>query len=439
MRKLYYFLVLLLIFLTCFWLQAETDFLPYHNFFQLRSALIQITGLISVTLMSIAMLLAMRLRFIERQTHGLDKSFRLHKHLGIASVTMAIVHWLLAIIPKYLVQWQLLARPEKGNGPFNEQSLYSLIKPLRGIAESIGEYSFYGFVILVAISLLSAIKYKNFKITHRLISICFLAIAFHSAILIKHAYWPYPITYIALTFITLGSCAALWSLFGQIGKSKQHSATIVSATYNAINKVLDLTLQTPNWHGHKSGQFAFIQFPGEEAHPFTIASADHQQGKLSFLIKELGDFTSKLKEHVSVGQQVKVEGPYGCFNFAEAGPQLWIAGGIGIAAFKAILQERGKISSDQKVVLYYCTETPDNDFLHTLQAQATQANVTLKVINNRLDPFLTVTQLNKELGNITQYKIWFCGPTKFSHALKCDLKTLNYDLHHFHEELFEMR
>lgn len=439
MRKLYYFIFLLILLISSFWLQAEYRFIPYENFFPLRSALIQLSGIISIILMSIVMVLALRLPLIEKLTHGLDKSYRLHKYLGIIAVVLAILHWLLAKIPKYLVKWDILERPEKGHGPFNTESLYTLIAPFRESAEQFGKYAFYALVVLAVISLLATIKYKNFKMTHRLMALCFLVIAFHSVILIKHAYWPYAITYIALTFIALGCGAALWSLFGRIGKRKQHAATIASSTYQQADKVLDLQLDVPTWQGHKSGQFAFVQFAGEEAHPFTIASSSYQKAKLSFLIKELGDFTTRLKSQISIGQQVTIEGPYGCFNFEHRAPQIWIAGGIGIAAFKGILEERKTKHSNQEIVLYYCTKTPNIKFIDALKVQAKQAKVTLEVINNEIDPLLTVEQINDEVDSIHAYQICFCGPSQFSHALKQDLKCLNYDLNNFHEELFEMR
>ena len=41
--------------------------------------------------------------------------------------------------------------------------------------------------------------------------------------------------------------------------------------------------------------------------------------RITFITKELGDHTSRLREKLRVGQQVTIEGPYGCFTFDDAG------------------------------------------------------------------------------------------------------------------------
>ncbi|MGY5453184.1 ferredoxin reductase family protein [Agarivorans sp. MS3-6] len=438
MRKFKITAALLIAVITGMWFHAEAHLLPYDNFFQWRAAFVQYSGMIAVTLMSLTMLLALRLPLIEQFTRGLDKSYRLHKWTGIAAVSTGAVHWLIAIVPKYLVGAGLLERPIKGGGPNNPDSFYALVKPLRGLAEQLGELAFYTLVVLSIVAVVGLIRYKGFKLSHKLMSVAFLVIAFHSAILIKHSYWPYPITYFCLTLIAAGSLAAVYSLLGRIGKSKHYLAKVASFNFSAQNKVVDLQLNVPRWRGHHSGQFAFVQFPGEEPHPFTIASAYSESGNMRFMIKELGDFTSTLKNTLSIGQAVKVEGPYGCFNFSDPAPQLWLAGGIGIAAFKAILEERQSSMNNVKTDLYYCTDTPDEQLIDELQQQAVNANVTLTIVDKQ-EPLLCVETLQQQINDLLTRKIWFCGPVKFSAAIKRDLSKQGYNLAHYHEELFEMR
>ncbi|WP_163132028.1 ferric reductase-like transmembrane domain-containing protein [Agarivorans sp. Alg241-V36] len=439
MRKTSLTILLVIATVTGLWLQAEPNIFSADNFFKWRSALIQYSGILTIALMSLTMLLALRLPFIEQLTKGLDKSYRLHKHLGIASVVLATTHWLLAIIPKQLVKAGLLDKPVKGSGPNNPDSLYALIRPLRELAEQVGELAFYGIALLVLVALLGAIRYRGFRYSHKLMSLAFLALAFHSAILIKHSYWPYPITLIALSFIWVGCVAAVYSLFGRIGKSKQHNATVSQINYLAKDKVLDLRLAAPSWSGHHSGQFAFVQVAGEEPHPFTIASSAKQNGQLRFLIKELGDFTSSLKNRLSLKQKLRIEGPYGQFDFKHPAPQVWIAGGIGIAAFKAIIEERQLALKEQVTHLYYCADNPDQQFIDELKQQTSKANIQLHIVNSASDPLLSVEQLHHEVIDLMQRTIWFCGPIAFSKALKNDLAKLTFNLNNYHEELFELR
>lgn len=67
----------------------------------------------------------------------------------------------------------------------------------------------------------------------------------------------------------------------------------------------------------------------EGPHPFTLSSAWTGDGRIQFIIRALGDYTGTLADRLRVGDPVKVEGPYGRFNFREPSRQIW-SGGIGI-------------------------------------------------------------------------------------------------------------
>ena len=49
------------------------------------------------------MILATRAKFMESWLNGLDKSYRLHKWLGISALDISIVHWLAVNDPKWMV------------------------------------------------------------------------------------------------------------------------------------------------------------------------------------------------------------------------------------------------------------------------------------------------------------------------------------------------
>src|SRR5690606_1895637 len=139
-----------------------------------------------------------------------------------------------------------------------------------------------------------------------------------------------------------GSIASGLSLTGRVGRRRQVRG-MVTAIKTPDRDVTEVTCHMgPAWPGHRAGQFAFVTFDRiEGAHPFTIASADRENGTVTFLIKSLGDFTRNLSQKISVGQTVNIEGPYGCFNFDRRNRkshQIWIAGGIGITPFLAWLE-----------------------------------------------------------------------------------------------------
>jgi predicted ferric reductase len=57
---------------------------------------INYTGIIGIGAMSMGMLLALRPGRLEPLLGGLDKTYRLHKWLGITGLVIAVIHWLWA-------------------------------------------------------------------------------------------------------------------------------------------------------------------------------------------------------------------------------------------------------------------------------------------------------------------------------------------------------
>jgi predicted ferric reductase len=440
MKSIYFKITAALLLLALLWVQAEpVASFAVASFWEYRSAFVQLSGIIAIALMTIVIVLALRLPFIENFTKGLDKSYHLHKWIGISSLIAAIIHWLCATAPKYAVGFGLLTKPEHAKPLLQGDSFYSTIAPLRHSAEALGEWFFYGMLVLGAISLLNRIGYKFFKFSHKLMAISFIVMAYHGAVLLKHAYWSYPITYVTLIIIAIGVLAAVWSLMGKIGKKRSYDAVVSSHSHDDNNQVTDLRLLVPGWQGHNSGQFAYLNFGGKNIHPFTIASQDKNNGELRFLIKELGDFTRNLKYQLHEGQAINIEGPYGRFDFNDAHDQIWIAGGIGIAAFKATLQSAQESFKNRSITLYYCTENPSEKLILELQQEAKLANIDLNIIDGSRGSLLSVAKLSESHKDLKARSIWFCGPVGFSDQLKQDLNTIDYDLNLFHQELFSMR
>ncbi len=161
---------------------------------------------------------------------------------------------------------------------------------------------------------------------------------------------------------------------------------------------------------------------------------------MRFLIKALGYFTTGLYERVKMGDAVTVEGPYGRVNFGLNKPQIWIAGGVGIAAFFAILEIlKGKINHPQ-IYLFYCCRGVDNNLADELYSLTQQAGVRLNVIDTLHSPRLNIDYIATQCGNVNDYYFYFCGPEVFSKILKKELGAHSFDIEKkYHKELFVMR
>jgi predicted ferric reductase len=179
--------------LTLLWLQAEPILSTYWPFFTLRKTMMQYTGILGIGVMSVGMLLALRPVRVEPWLGGLDKTYRLHKWLGITGLVITIVHWAWAKVPKWAVGWGWLEKPKRGPRAEETVEIFRFLREQRDLAESIGEWAFYAAVVLIAIALIKRFPYRHFFQTHRLMAVVYLLLVFHSVVLMNFGYWSQPV------------------------------------------------------------------------------------------------------------------------------------------------------------------------------------------------------------------------------------------------------
>src|SRR6476646_4227205 len=169
MKRITIIFWLLCLGLTGLWLAADPAVLALPAFKQIKISLINVTGIIAMGAMSVSMLLALRSVAIEPHVGGLDKSYRLHKWLGVTGLVMAIAHWLVISAPAWLVG----GSPERGEAPRRVVEGPALLHALQGPARGVGQWGFWGVGILVVLALLRWFPYRYFIKTHRILAIVF--------------------------------------------------------------------------------------------------------------------------------------------------------------------------------------------------------------------------------------------------------------------------
>lgn len=431
--------------LTVLWLMADTLMPEPFNYFSFRGVFVQYTGVIGISLMSIAMLLAIRPMWLERHFNGLDKMYRLHKWLGIGGLAVSILHWWWAQGTKWMVGWGWLARPERRpRAPGGDlPAIQQWFMDQRGLAESLGEWTFYAAALLIILALIKTFPYHWFKKTHTLLAITYLILVFHSVVLTSFNYWSQPIGWVTAVLMLVGVLSAIVVLTRQIGRKRKVQGTIQSLiTYRKLNVVEGTIKLEEGWQGHTPGQFAFVYSNSKEGpHPYTIASAwDERERTLTFIVKALGDWTSKLGQRLKEGMDVTVEGPYGYFNFKDDCPgQIWIGAGIGVTPFIAKMKHLAKQPGHKSISLYHPTADYDQSAVDKLAADALAAKVKLHILESPKNGLLTPGQIRKDNPDWLNASVWFCGPAKFGEMMKKDFIQHGMRAENFHQELFEMR
>ncbi|MGD9597735.1 MAG: ferric reductase-like transmembrane domain-containing protein [Steroidobacteraceae bacterium] len=440
----------LFLLLSVLWLVLEPAVFQPRGFFPLRGKLVQYSGILAMGAMSVAMILALRPRWPERRLGGLDKMYRLHKWLGIAALVVGVVHWLWSKGPKWAVGAGWLERPARGARHVPDNPLAQFFTSVRGTAEGLGEWAFYAVVLLLALALVKRFPYRLFFKTHRLLAVTYLVLAFHAVALIEFRYWRSPLGVAMALLLAAGSYAAVIVLLRRVGAGRQVRGRIASLQYYPGVRTLATEIDlSQGWPGHRPGQFAFATSDAAEgAHPYTIASGwNEQDRRILFVTKELGDHTGALRQKLRVGQEVKIEGPYGCFDFDNGRPrQIWIGGGIGITPFiagmKHLAQQR-RAHPDRPapaIDLFHTTADFDQAAIDRLQADAADARIRLHVLLDARDGLLTGERVRAAVPEWREASIWFCGPVAFGTALRKDFAAHGLPVaKRFHQELFAMR
>ena len=396
-----------------------------------RKEMINLTGVICLVSMGVIMLLAIRPRFLEGVFQGLDKTYYVHKWLGIWSVMAVVLHYG-AKLSKTLLQ------PYFERGPKLKELPIAWMEDYREIAKDTGEVLFYLFILMLVITLFHKIPYRIWRIIHKLMAVLFLAVIFHAFILAPARYWTEPIGIVFVIFMMIGAYASIVSLLGLIGKSRCTKAVITDLKQEA-----DITIVTckmdDEWE-HKAGQYAFVQHEGSnEKHPFTIASVVNSEHEIHFAIKALGHYTRRIQNEWKVGDKLMIEGPYGRFLFDQSplSKQIWIAGGVGITPFIAWLESLQGRRLVQDVTLYYCVNEREECLVpEYIASLAAASGITLKLHCSNSDGYLQPESLPIDENT----SVWFCGPAGFANKIQQAIRQKGLSVSdHFHREYFNMR
>ena len=399
-----------------------------------RKQLINLTGLGSFVLMSLIMLLAVRPLWLEKRLHGLDKMYRLHKWAGIWAIALAIAHYGLKLSKSVLSEF--FVRGAK------EARIETFLDAFRGAAKDLGEWSVWILGVMLVITLWQRFPYHIWRYAHKILSVIYLLMAFHGIVLAPAGWWLEPAGVLLALVTVVGSYCAVVALTGSIGRGRRYPGKVLRVKRHQ-GDVLEVTCQLPKSWSHRPGQFAFLTFDRfEGAHPFTVNSSDHADGQVSFAIKALGDYTSRLQTELDVGRKVIAEGPYGHFDLQLEGDseQVWVAAGIGVTPFIAWLEAlQAQPERAPQATLYYCVNnTAEGVFAEKLQRLAAAVpNVTLHVHCSDEQGHLCAEQALQGCAADTQ--IWFCGPQGFADALQKGMQSLGYPAENFHKDYFQMR
>ena len=379
----------------------------------------QYLGATALIVMAIGLLLSTRFALLEHVFGPLDKIYVLHKWLGLSAVAMIWLH-------------ETIDAEVRGLGA--ETTLSDL-------AESFGEQSLNGLLVLCAISVATFIPYHWWKLSHRLIGLFFALGALHFIFILKPMALADPVSLYLLGFSLLGLLSYLYTQLPDTWLRLPHRHKVVDVASTGDITVVRLAPENSAIKP-KPGQFAFIKFdlPGAgEIHPFTISTAASSDGIIQFSIKKLGRGTTDISAALTPGTAAWVSGPFGRFSRPTKRPQIWVAGGVGITPFVSMLQT---LPAAAKVHLFYCVRDESQAVhLAEFQQKADADNgFQLTIVRSRIEGRLTARAIAQKVAfDVHKAEVFFCGPVALRETLRSGLAQLGVARRRFHYEAFEIR
>ncbi len=387
-------------------------------------------GSCSVICMVAGLVLSARPRAVEGWFGGLDRMYRLHKHLGVAALLLFMAHFATVLGgPEEEAAIEAVAGNEEGGLPIDLVGLLAMV----------------GFTLLIIVTLNRKIPYHRWLTTHRFMGLFFFVVSVHVALVLYEgeelAFLSPP--GVALALLLLAGLAAF--AYRQLFQAKRERRPFALAAVNRLERATEVVLEPrEEMFEFEPGQFAFVTIDAEgfrETHPFTISSGA-REGRLRFTMKALGDYTRRVRDSLGAGVDVSIEGPYGRFNplRGEAG-QVWIAGGIGITPFLSVLRSM-EPGHGRTVRLYYCVRTAAEAlFFDEIEARAAElGGVTVARLDSDAGRRINMGVLSRDLGGILKdWSYYLCGPKPMVEAMTRGLIERGVSKRSIHTEEFEFR
>ncbi len=394
----------------------------------------QVLGLVAGCLLLIQVILAARLKFLDRVL-GLDRLFRYHRLSGIIIAVMVIIHPITIFIADDRI---------------------SIPLQWRYWPEFVGLFLMLLIIIMVVTSVWRiglGLAFHRWWPIHRWAAII-AVIAFGVHVLsVNDTFKQRLPQMLAIAALILCGLIFLWIRIRTLrNRRKQlHIAAVEDAAADAV--CLKMVTDDPHLPAYLPGQFGFITLLSEavssEEHPFTIASSPTEADGLEFIVRTSGDWTAQLK-HLQPQDRVYLDGPYGLFSHlrvADSTELIMIAGGIGITPMLSMLRYMADHNDPRKITLIWSNQTPDHIVLpHVFEKLAAQLKE-LRILHvmtraaeytgeqGRLDrPMLE--RLLSECGRTAA--VFVCGPDQMMKAVRSFLVSLGFDRRRVFMERFSL-
>jgi predicted ferric reductase len=305
-------------------------------------------GMLAFSIILIEFVLSGRVKSISNHI-GMDVTMRVHQLMARTALAFALVHPFL-----------YGGTPSGGQRPWDITRQLTITTDFVDLSSGIAAFLILPSLVLLAIGRTQLdYKYETWRFLHG-------AGAFLVAVFLLHhtlsagRYGSHPQLVWLWSMMTAIAVTSLLYVYVLLPLLNKNRAWVVTSVARLTPKQWELKLEPSGHSGldYKAGQFAWLNIGHNRfsinENPFSISSAPSAGAEVSFMIKELGDFTSTIDE-LQVGTLAYLNGPYGSLcvdDRLEPGIGL-IAGGVGLAPLLGIIRQLKLTNDPRQIKLIY--------------------------------------------------------------------------------------
>lgn len=351
-----------------------------------------VLGWVGCGLLLASLLLMLRETWLADRLGGLERMYAWHHVLGTLAYLILLAH------PLALAADNLAASPALA---------WALLSPwAQGWPLWSGWLALLCLMLGMAAAFAKRLPYRVWRWLHGLLVIGILLACLHLWLL---GLGPTFFFVLLLSLLFIG-----WRLI-RVDGSLAARPYLVSQVQKVASGIVEISLRplaAPI--AARAGQFVLVGFDDGgrfkgcgESHPFTLSAID-PDGHLRISVKALGDCTQHLQS-VEIGVAARVQGGFGDFLLDRPGtPQIWLAGGIGITPFLAVL--RDELLTGPTTLIYLYRQDVDAAYVEELRMLALgQPLLTLQLHCGETDAS-SLAALLPAAAELVGQMAYLCGP-----------------------------
>jgi len=305
-------------------------------------------GILAFSMVLMEFILSGRFKAISNGV-GLDVTMRLHQIMARTALIFALLH-------PFLYQ----GTPSGGQRPWDPTRALTITTDFSALSTGIAAYLILPSLVLLAIGRTQLnFKYETWRLLHGIGALLIAVLLWHHTVNAGR-YGSQPVmswVWLAMTGLAIGSLLSVYLLVPLLQKARPWQVTSVA---RLTPRQWEVTVMPDGHRGldYNAGQFVWLNVGNSpfslKENPFSICSAPAAGPELSFMIKELGDFTRTIGQ-IRTGTVAYLDGPYGNLSLegrTEPGVAL-IAGGVGLAPLLGILRQMRLTGDAREVKVIY--------------------------------------------------------------------------------------